>query len=201
LHRTPEDHASWHLVILDAMRRVTACVWYLEHASDVAATDLRIRHCPAGLRQESRQTFWTAIETELRRARDARLGYAEIGGWAVARECRCSSEGLILALAAYGLGRFLGGALGMTTATVRHSSSTILRRIGGAPLETGDDVVHEYFDPKYQCWMEVLRFDSRRPNPRYAQYIDVLKDAFVEIPVVSACVRRATAVEARVVAA
>ena len=28
LHQTPEDHKSWHLLIMNKQGRVTACVWY-----------------------------------------------------------------------------------------------------------------------------------------------------------------------------
>jgi hypothetical protein len=80
----------------------------------------------------------------------------------------------LLALAAYSLGRTLGGALGLTTATVRHSSSTILRRLGGSLLGSGDSIVPSYYDPKYDCEMELLRFDSRRPNARYGGLIEML---------------------------
>src|SRR4029434_5912216 len=106
------------------------------------------------------------------------------GGWAVAKESRCTSEGLLLALAAYSLGRLLGGALGMTTATVRHSSSTILRRIGGSQLEANGSVVPPYYDPKYKCEMELLRFDSRRPNAKFRGVIDLLRDKLANVLVV-----------------
>ena len=55
---------------------------------------------------------------ELARARHAGLKYAEVGGWAVARESRCTAEGLLLALAAYSLGRILGGALGIAACLI-----------------------------------------------------------------------------------
>jgi hypothetical protein len=42
-----------------------------------------------------------------------------------------------------------------------------LRRIGGASLEADGIELPGYFDPSYDCMMEVLRFDSRNLNPRY----------------------------------
>jgi len=182
-HQTPEDEKSWHMLMLDRQHRVTACVWYLEHPNTVAATTLRVRECPAGMRRESRDTFWSALNQELANARQAGLGYAEIGGWAVAEGSRCTSDGLLLALGAYSLGRMLGGALGVTTATVRHSSATILRRLGGGPLEADGVAVSPYFDPRYQCEMELLRFDSRRPAAKYADLIDQLQDKLATVRV------------------
>jgi hypothetical protein len=127
------------------------------------------------------------VEGEIQRARTDRIGYAEVGGWAVAPESRCTSEGLLLALAAYSLGRMMGGVLGLTTATVRHSSSTILRRLGGSALSVDGEAVPSYFDPKYQCEMELLRFDSRRPSPRYASLIEMLRVKLASVSVIASC--------------
>jgi hypothetical protein len=184
LHETPEDLKSWHLVILSKQQRVSACVWYLEHEGATRMEHLRVRNCPLVHADAWRDTLRNAVESELSRARKYRLHYAEVGGWAVAKESRCTSEGLLLALAAYSLGRLLGGALGMTTATVRHSSSTILRRIGGSQLEANGSVVPPYYDPKYKCEMELLRFDSRRPNAKFRGVIDLLRDKLANVLVI-----------------
>ncbi len=101
------------------------------------------------------------------------------------RDSRCTSEGLVLALAAYSLGRIAGGALGLTTATVRHASSTILRRLGGSHLEAHGETVPPYFDARYNCEMELLRFDSRRPSAKYAPLIEQLKDKLATVPVIA----------------
>lgn len=183
-HQTPEDARSWHLIMSDRAGGVSACVWYREHAHSVSPESLRVRACPLNQQGHWNQTLRSAVESELARARRDGFGYAEVGGWAVAPKSRCTAEGLLLALAAYSLGRLFGGALGLTTATVRHSSSTILRRIGGAPLEGSGATVPSYFDPAYGCEMELLRFDSRRPNPRYAPLIEALKDRLTNVTVV-----------------
>ena len=134
---------------------------------------------------EWRDTLVGAVDAEIARAGSEKLHYAEVGGWAVSRACRCTSEGLLLALAAYSLGRRLGGVLGITTATVRHSSSTILRRLGGTSLEFDGRVVPSYFDPKYNCEMELLRFDSRRPNRKYAGLVELLRERLSNVTVVA----------------
>ena len=185
LHDTPEDHKSWHLLMVDSRRRVTGCVWYLEHPSDVRAEDLRVRSSPLAGMTEWRGKLWKSVESELKRARDGGLRYAEVGGWAVSEKSRCTSEGLILALAGYSLGRISGGTLGITTATVRHCSSSILRRMGGAPLETDGVRVPSYYDPHYDCEMEILSFDSRRPNPRFNNVIEQLRRHMAMVPVIA----------------
>ena len=183
LHRTPEDERSWHLLMLGRDGRISACAWYLEHENTTSIQNLRVRNCPLAATESGRERLHAAVESEIDRARQDGLSYAEVGGWAVSKQCRCTSEGLLLALAAYSLGRRLGGALGITTATVRHSSSTILRRLGGSLLEAGGTVVPSYFDPKYNCEMELLRFDSRRPNAKYAGLIELLRDRLTNVAV------------------
>jgi len=183
LHRTPEDERSWHLLMLGRDGGISACAWYLEHANTTSITSLRVRNCPLATTEVGRETLHAAVESEIERARRDGLRYAEVGGWAVSKQSRCSSEGLLLALAAYSLGRRLGGCLGITTATVRHSSSAILRRLGGSLLEAKGTVVPSYFDPKYNCEMELLRFDSRQPNTKYAGLIELLRDRLANVAV------------------
>lgn len=184
-HQTPEDEKSWHLLMLDKVGRVAACVWYMAHEADVPAARLRVRHSPLARHPIWRDALWGAVESELAQARREGLGYAEVGGWAVTESSRCTSEGLVLALAGYSFGRLLGGTLGMTTATVRHCSSTILRRLGGTDLRLGDRTIPPYHDPQYNCEMELLRFDSRHPSPKYAALVEMLKEKLSDVLVVA----------------
>jgi hypothetical protein len=184
-HKTPEDARSWHLLALNKSQEISACAWYLQHEGFTTLQSLRVRSCPlVGIVGVS-ERFKSAIDAELHRARLENLRYAEVGGWAVAKDSRCTSEGLLLALAAYSLGKIAGGALGLTTATVRHASSAILRRLGGSHLEVGGHAVPPYYDPRYKCEMELLRFDSRRPDPKYAPLIDLLAGRLRDVLVVA----------------
>lgn len=185
-HRTPEDDKSWHLLMIDDAGKVTACVWYMEHAPIAWSVDrLRVKHCPLADDPAWRDALRLAIERDLETAQRAGLGYAEVGGWAVTKDSRCTSEGLVLALGGYSLGRMLGGSLGITTATVRHCSSTILRRLGGSDLRVDGQIIPSYYDPRYKCEMELLRFDSRYPTPRYAGFIETLRKKLENVLVVA----------------
>lgn len=185
LHETEEDEKSWHLLMVDAQRRVTGCAWYLEHDSAVRVEDLRVRRSPLAGTPSTRKHLWKSVQAELARARRERLRYAEVGGWAVAKHSRCTSEGLVLALAGYSLGRISGGCLGITTATVRHCSSSILRRLGGASLEADGAAVPSYYDPNYNCEMELLRFDSRAPQAKFAGLIEWLSRQMANVQVIA----------------
>lgn len=184
-HQTPEDENSWHLLMLNRDHRVTACVWYLEHQNTTSIERLRVRTCPLATQDGSRERFHTAVGAELARAQREGLRYAEVGGWAVTPESRCTSEGLVLALAAYSLGRISGGALGLTTATVRHASSAILRRLGGSHLVANATALPAYYDARYGCDMELLRFDSRRPSAKYGPLIAELTQRLATVTVIA----------------
>ena len=184
LHETEEDEKSWHLLMVDDRQRVTGCAWYLEHDNSAQVDDLRVRYSPLARMAEWRDHLWRGVESELARARRERIRYAEVGGWAVSKASRCTSEGLVLALAGYSLGRLRGGCLGITTATVRHCSSSILRRLGGAPLEAEGTPVPSYYDPRYRCEMEILRFDSRHPKAKFGRLIESLQAKMAHVPVI-----------------
>jgi len=182
-HRTPEDDASWHLLMIDGHQEITSCVWYREHERAASIEQLRVRDCPLRRDGSWRDVVTRAVEHQMAQARKESLRYVEVGGWAVSKQARGAVEGLILALGAYSLGRVFGGALGVTTATVRHCSSRILRRLGGAQLEIDGTIVPPYYDPHYDCTMELLRFDSRRPNSRYARLVEALEAKLEEVEV------------------
>src|SRR5258708_4816824 len=98
LHLTPEDEDSWHLVMLDRLGRVSACVWFKAHTPTVGVDQLRVRHCPLANHSDWRGLLWSAVEHELACARREGLGFAELGGGAVPASSRGTSEALVLAL-------------------------------------------------------------------------------------------------------
>ena len=183
LHQTPEDARSWHLLMTDAQGGVSSCAWYMEHENTTSIQSLRVRNSPLAHVAEWRDALMRAVESEITRARRENLRYAEVGGWAVAKERRCTSEGLMLALGAYGLCRILGGALGITTANVKHSSSSILRRLGGSYLEVNGSSIPAYFDPHYNAEIEILRFDSRKSSAKYSGLIEILRNRLSNVAV------------------
>jgi hypothetical protein len=190
-HETPEDDKSWHMLLTNGQQQITACILYREHENTVEPDELRAQHCPLATRSEWSTKFWRAVNGELARARRDRLKFAEIGGWAVGAESRGTSGPLTMVLAVYGFSRRHGGALGMTTATFRHCSATILQRLGGSRFQVDGAELPPYYDPRYDCMMELLRFDSRRPNPKYLGLIDRLRDSLSHVQVVARPTRTA----------
>ena len=163
---------------------VCACLRYLEQTYSRNFDDLWVRNAAL-----MRSFVWAprlkkAVEAEMEHARDAHIAFGEVGGWAISPDRRLTMEPLRTILATYGLLELLGSCAGIATATRRHDSAPILRKIGLAPLVVDGTEVPSYFDPKYRCEMEVLRFDSRFPNPKFRSWIDELSSFLALAPVI-----------------
>ena len=172
-HAQSADDSSWHLVAMRPGGEVFGCSRYTPHAG-ASFSHLSIRRSPLALSDEWGLVFRNAVESDLALAESRGIDYVEVGGWALAPEYRCSAEALRIALATYSLARILGGCIGIGTVTRRHCSSSILRRIGGRPLSCQGIDLPRYFDAQYGCEMEVLRFDSSQPNPRFEPWVSDL---------------------------
>jgi len=184
-HIQRADALSWHLLTVDERERVTSCIRYYAHRPGVSFSDLAISQCAAAQSAEFGQKVREAIQTELAYASQRGFYYVELGGWAISEEIRCTSEALRMLLTVYALAQLMGGALGVSTATTRHHSSSILRRVGGRPLMTRGAEVPAYLDPHYNCKMELLSFDSTSPDAHYDKWIGGCRAALVDLPVVS----------------
>lgn len=171
----PADERSWHFLLLDDSRRVIGCARYLVHPNTVPFERLRISRSPLANHRLYGPKVRHAVEADLGIARSHGMSYVEAGGWALAEEWRGSRAALEILVASYALAHLWGGCLGSCQATVRHGSSSILRRIGGTQMEAASEILPPYEDPHYGCTMELLRFDSRTPAQRFTPLINQLK--------------------------
>lgn len=181
-HVQPADQRSFHLLSLNSEDRVVACTRYLPHANTIEFDGLSLAQSPLTANGRSRPLLERAVDRELVRARNLGYGYVEMGGWAITEELRGTTEAVRMVVTIYALARILGGALGISTATKRHASSSILRRLGGAPLTAGAEELSPYYDPSYNCEMEILRFDSDCPSKNYESAVRRCQDALAHIP-------------------
>lgn len=190
-HRIEIDDHSWHVVSLHADGRVAGCARYRVHGDRVRFEDLGVWSSALARHRRWRPVVREAVEGEIALARQRHVAYVEVGGWAVAEELRYTPQALDIALSTYALAEKLGGCVGITTATVRHASSRILRKIGGRPLEFAMRPLPTYYDPQYRCDMELLRFESNAPNPRYQTRMAQVATCLQSLPVVCATYARA----------
>jgi len=185
-HRMQGDEQSWHLLLLDERKSVIGCARYLVHTGDVSYDRLRISHSTLAHHRVWGSKVRAAVEADLRCVRDARLSYVEVGGWALSEEWRGTRAALEILVGSYALGQLWGGCIGSCTATVRHSSSSMLRRLGGQSFAVAGESLPSYNDPDYDCVMELLRFDYRSPAPRFLPLINQLRTTLSKAPVVTA---------------
>jgi len=184
-HVVKSDIHSWHLLVLDRDGAVCACTRYRHHPARVQFSNLAVAESPLASCSLWGRKVRSAVENEVSLSRCMDLPFVELGGWAIASEIRYTVEALRMVLAAYAFFRIFGGAVGLATATVRHSSASILRRIGGQPLQHDDQQVPSYIDRQYKCAMEILRFYSWAPNARYDLWIREIEKDILSTPVIS----------------
>jgi hypothetical protein len=183
-HRVPIDEHAWHVLALDEGRQIYGCSRYMAHPNSTPFSGLNVANCPLAKSRTWGARFRDAVESEIELAQHRGIAYVEVGGWALIPDLRRSVEALRIALATFSLARTLGGCIGIATATQRHASSSILRRIGGRPLTSGGVDLPAYYDPQYGCDMELVRFDSSEPNSRFEAWIVELSDYLRMEPVI-----------------
>lgn len=184
-HQADMDESSWHLLVVDKDDRVRGCVRFHAYPAETRFLHLNVSRSPLACSEEWGEKLKGAVESELALSRRLDLPYVEIGGWALAEGIRGTSEALRMALAMYGMSQAFGGSVGISTVTRRHCSSSILRRIGGRSLEYAGVELPAYDDPQFKCTMEILRFYSWAPNPRYNVWIEEIQQELSAVPVLS----------------
>lgn len=183
-HITPVDPKSWHLALVDHKGAVQGCARYRAYPDLQSFDELDSRHAALASDPLWGGAMRSAIRYENLENRHSMRDFFEVSGWAISETARFSTAAFTMAMATYALARVLGGGRGITTATTRHHSSRILRRLGGHPLVDSGTPLPAYFDPKYGCTMELLAFDTAQPNPRYSAYVDSFVEQLGSTPVV-----------------
>lgn len=176
-HYQTVDAQSWHIVLHDSNHRLMGCARYrpvVGGFEQLGASQSAIAHS-----QRFGPKLREAIEGEIGHARRNRIQFGEVGAWALRSEVRCSTAAVNIALMTFVLAESLGGGLGITTATTRHHSASILRRLGGRRLAE----LPAYYDPKYGCVIEILHFSSANLDHQFAERVEKLRSEIERIPV------------------
>ncbi len=184
-HRSEADVSSWHLLVMNEQDRICGCARFHEHDQPGVLSELNVGRCALARQPEWSGTLKAALREELTFSADVGRPFVELGGWALGEEIRGTTEALRVALGTYAFWEMLGGAVCISTVTHRHCSASILRRIGGRSLMHQGQEVPPYYDPQYNCRMEILKFYSWAPNPRYRVWIDRLRQELTRITVVA----------------
>lgn len=185
-HRLEIDQSSWHLLVLDSGGDVCGCARFKQYSAAADYGDLSVSRSALALSRDWGELLRGAVESEMALARSRDTCPSEWGGWAIDEEVRGTAEALRMTLAAYALTGELGGGVALSSVTRRHGSASILRRMGGRSLECRGIELPAYYDPNYECEMEILSFRSWAPNPRYSVWVDEIRTTLCHTPVITA---------------
>jgi hypothetical protein len=183
-HVQTADDLSYHILTVDDKDHVLGCMRYRVHGHDVRMDDLTLNDSAVARSKTWGPLVHAAVQDQIASARLSGFSYVELGGWAMSESLRGGTDAIRMLLSVYALARATGGAVGITTATVRHHSSSILRRMGGQSLTASGRIVPPYFDSQFNCEMELLRFHSDEPNPQYAALVASYQAGLTEAPVI-----------------
>ena len=171
------DAQSWHVVLQDGdTGQVVGCARY---RSITAFDQLICSKAAIAVSPITGPVFRSAFAEQLADARRRGLHYGEASAWAMSEEARCSTKAVGIALMSFALAEWLGGGVGLTTASTRHHASSILRRLGGSPLAG----FAPYYEPMFDCSIELLQFDMATLEPRYSMKLDEMRAELRRTPV------------------
>jgi len=173
-HEMEGDAQAWHL-LLCLGQEIVGCMRSVWYAPTVRATDLLVWRGALARSTEWGFSLRAAVEQQLALARSRGVMFSEPGGWVVAPRFRGTMGGIRLALSGFALAGLLGDAVGVYTATRKHHSAAMLRRLGGTPLAFGDTTLPAYYEPHYDCEIEILRFDTARIQPSFEKTVRQLR--------------------------
>ena len=166
-HRMQGDENSWHLLRVRNDGRIAGCARILIHPRDVTFSRLRIASSSAARCPVWARDVHYAVESELTHARRNGLAVIEPGGWVIDEDLRGGCEAFSIAIGAFAWAQILDDCIGFLTATAKHGSATILRRLGARNLQAHGQTIPGFFEPAWGCNAELLRFDTDSLNPRF----------------------------------
>lgn len=183
------DERGWHLLLMNRNGRVAGCARYVVHDDDVSFSEFGVATAALAYSPNWSFRLREAVEAQRAKARARGMAFAEVGGWVLDEELRFTTAAREIFFNVCGLARLLGGAVAITTATFRHHSSSILRKLGGRGLVSDGVELPSYYDPQYECEMEILCFDSDYPTPKYVEHVQQCEWNLADAPVVCPLLR------------
>lgn len=165
-HRLDAD--SWHILLHDSEGEVYGCARYrrVTHFDELICSKAAVAVSP-----ETGPVFRSTFTQQVADIRKRGLHYGEASAWALSERARCSTAAVNIALMSFALGEWLGSGMAITTASTRHHASSILTRIGGKRFADFEP----YYEPMFDCHIELLQFDVTKLEGRYAAKLDALR--------------------------
>ena len=175
-HHHPLDEQSWHIILQDAEGEIVGCARY--RPIHGGFEQLICSKAAIALSPVTGPVFRSAFAQQVSDARRRGLHYGEASAWALSEKARCSTAAVNIALMSFALAEALGGGVGLTTASTRHHASLILRRLGGSSLAG----FAPYYEPMFDCSIELLHFDISQLEPRYESKLAEMREEVQNAP-------------------
>jgi hypothetical protein len=174
-HHMHGDEKSWHLIRMGANGDVLGCARILVHSESTTFSSLRLASSAVAKDpQWARQLRWS-VETDIAIARKKQWTLLEPGGWVLDERLRGTSEATSIALSAIAWSQMFGECLAFITATVKHGSSSMMRRLGCDSIYFSGNAIPRYYEPGYQSDMELLKIQTRTLNPKFDSMLAPLR--------------------------
>jgi hypothetical protein len=163
-HYSPLDRKRWHVLVVDPLGAIKACVSLHFYSTMPDVEDLTVFDCLRRSTGLELPKYVGAIRQWMGARSSEGLVFGEVGGWAVGREVRNGAATISTIQAAWSLPRLLGNKESLCIATVGKGlrAEKILLRMGGFQISDGHRALPHFFDPGYNSQIEVLGFDSRQ---------------------------------------
>lgn len=174
-HYQEFDFENYHLCLRDPEWRIRASLRLRLHHPAAGIRDLKVKDLIERMPPGTAALCYRALASLFELSQTQRLRIGEVGGWAVDEELRNHRVSTLLPFAAWSLYQLIGDSIVFASATTRHHSSAILKRVGGFELTHGGEQLPPFMDHFHGCEMELLTFDSRRPHPKYEKIVAELK--------------------------
>ncbi len=171
------DDQSWHILLEDSEGEIVGCARYRPIL--VGFEQLICSKAAVALSPVTGPVFRSAFAQQFADAKRRGIHYGEASAWALSEKARCSTAAVNIALMSFALAEWLGGGAGLTTASTRHHASLILRRLGGTPLAG----FAPYYEPMFDCSIELLHFDISQLEGRYQSKLDEMREQVRKTPI------------------
>jgi len=179
------DLKSWHILTLDESGSVQGCARCHCRRQKVAFSELGLGRSALALSDRWGNKIRRAVEDTIDRVVQSGHAFGELGGWAIAEHLRCTTTMMRIALSTWALVRSLDIHFLCSTATRRHCSAAILRKLGGRAFEADGAEVPHYWEPRYGCEMELLRFDHLDDaHPLFEPRVQEFQNLLATMPVI-----------------
>jgi hypothetical protein len=159
-HHQASDLRGWHVLAVGDATSVHGCARCICQTTRVPFSELAVGKSALALSDKWGNKVRRATEDTLDEVIHGGHAFGELGGWAIAPKLRCTTEMLRIAFSTWALVRLLGIRVLFSTATRRHCSASILRKLGGRSVVVDGTEIPHYYEPRYGCDMELLRFDQ-----------------------------------------